>query len=338
MNPGGLRADLIADRDDDDHLPGGRRRAAVRQHAGHDGPHRGADQGRCSSSSGSRPGRSRPFLKLGVSKGSTTPTTRRLRRDRASRDVFLNGGRRADGELPGGRELVPRLRWRQLLRARAGNEQGRLRQGRPRVDGRLLRGEPSPLSPDHAQRAVGVKVAGHGDVCAGRAVTVTLSSLLFSNTEPAAGTVAVVARRRPARHRGGRSDLTPTRRDGGDGVELTVLRPRGPTRFDITVTSTARELVRASTWLANHQYRQRVSLEGVGAESRPVVTVDGLRVGRRRVTIHEGAQVRTTVEELEARCRSRMRLVTLDGCRWIAESRGPRRSYRIRRVCPAARR
>lgn len=96
------------------------------------------------------------------------------------------------------------------------------------------------ISPDTAQRAVGVQVVGDGTYAPGELVTVNLSSLDFSRTEPAAGTVVVSLG-------GVQLDTSPVDRAytptvdeiGKATVEFTVpAGATGPTRFDITVPST----------------------------------------------------------------------------------------------------
>ncbi len=96
------------------------------------------------------------------------------------------------------------------------------------------------ISPDNAQRAVGVVVVGDGTYAPGEQVTVNLSSLDFSRTEPAAGTVVVS-------FGGVELDTSPVDRAftptvdeiGKATMEFTVPPgTAGPTRFDITVPST----------------------------------------------------------------------------------------------------
>lgn len=96
------------------------------------------------------------------------------------------------------------------------------------------------ISPDNAQRAVGVQVAGDGTYAPGELVTVNLSSLDFSRTEPAAGTVVVS-------FGGAQLDTSPVDRAytptvdeiGKATVEFTIpAGTSGPTRFDINVPTT----------------------------------------------------------------------------------------------------
>ena len=96
------------------------------------------------------------------------------------------------------------------------------------------------ISPDTAQRAVGVNVVGDGTYAPGELVTVNLSSLDFSRTEPAAGTVVVS-------FGGAQLDTSPVDRAytptvdeiGKAVVEFTIpAGASGPTRFDITVPTT----------------------------------------------------------------------------------------------------
>ncbi len=95
-------------------------------------------------------------------------------------------------------------------------------------------------TPDVAQRAVGVIVQGDGTYAPGEAVTVNLSSLDFSRSEPGAGTVVVS-------HNGVELDSSPVDRAytpttdeiGKATMEFTVPAGlSGPQRFEITVPST----------------------------------------------------------------------------------------------------
>jgi 5'-nucleotidase len=96
------------------------------------------------------------------------------------------------------------------------------------------------VSPDVKQRAVGVDVQGDGTYAPGEQVTVSLSSLDFSRTETAAGTVnvlyggAVIASQTVDRA------YTPTVDEIGRAtVTFTVpAGTSGPTRFDISVPAT----------------------------------------------------------------------------------------------------
>ena len=96
------------------------------------------------------------------------------------------------------------------------------------------------VSPDVKQRAVGVDVLGDGTYAPGELVTINLSSLDFSRTETAAGTVdvlyggAVIASQTVDRA------YTPTVDEIGRAtVTFTVpAGTSGPTRFDISVPAT----------------------------------------------------------------------------------------------------
>jgi 5'-nucleotidase len=96
------------------------------------------------------------------------------------------------------------------------------------------------ISPDTAQRAVGVQVAGDGTYAPGELVTVNLSSLDFSRTEPGAGTVAVSFGDTTLDTSPVDRAYTPTVDEIGKAtVEFTIpAGTAGPTRFDITVPST----------------------------------------------------------------------------------------------------
>lgn len=96
------------------------------------------------------------------------------------------------------------------------------------------------ISPDSAQRAVGVQVIGDGTYAPGEQVTVNLSSLDFSRTEPAAGTVVVSLGGVELGSASVDRAYTPTLDEIGKAtVVFTVpAGTSGPTRFDITVPTT----------------------------------------------------------------------------------------------------
>ena len=145
MNPGGLRADMVGTTPDgyprDADLQAGRRRPAVRQHAGQHGPHRRADQDGARAAVAATPGTCRRGRSCGWAsrRASPTPTTRRgaegvadhrhvarRRADRPGRDsysVTVNSFLAAGGDNFGA--FAERHR------------QARHRQGRPAGDGRL---------------------------------------------------------------------------------------------------------------------------------------------------------------------------------------------------------
>lgn len=95
-------------------------------------------------------------------------------------------------------------------------------------------------TPDVAQRAVGVDVQGDGTYAPGESVTVNLSSLDFSRTEPAAGTVIVSFGGQQLASAAVDRAYTPTVDEIGKAT-VTFTVPAGLSgvqRFDITVPST----------------------------------------------------------------------------------------------------
>ncbi len=96
------------------------------------------------------------------------------------------------------------------------------------------------VSPDNAQRAVGVHVVGDGTYAPGESVTVNLSSLDFSRTEPAAGTVAVLFAGQQLASAAVDRTYTPTVDEIGRAT-VTFTVPAGLSgvqRFDISVPTT----------------------------------------------------------------------------------------------------
>lgn len=92
------------------------------------------------------------------------------------------------------------------------------------------------ISPDLAQRAVGVVVQGDGTYAPGEQVTVNLSSLEFTRTEPTANTVAVTFGGAPIAIGTVDRVYTPTVDEVGKSI-VTFTVPAGtsgPTRFGIT--------------------------------------------------------------------------------------------------------
>ena len=166
-------------------LQAGRRRAAVRQHAGQHEADRRADQDGARAAVAARP------VRRGRSCGSASPTgfTLHLRPGRSGRLSRITGDvarRRADRPRPTSYSVTVNSflasggdNFREL---RQRHEQARHRQGRPAGDGRLHGGHRQHGRPDYTQRAVGVHF---GDRRAGRVrrrVTrwrSTLSSLAF---------------------------------------------------------------------------------------------------------------------------------------------------------------
>ncbi len=96
------------------------------------------------------------------------------------------------------------------------------------------------IAPDNAQRAVGVQVVGDGTYAPGELVTVNLSSLDFSRTEPAAGTVVVSLGGVQLGSSSVDRAYTPTVDEIGKAtVAFTIpAGATGPTRFDVLVSST----------------------------------------------------------------------------------------------------
>ncbi|MFF2387939.1 ExeM/NucH family extracellular endonuclease [Agromyces sp. NPDC058104] len=136
-------------------------------------------------------GASRPFLKLGVNKelaytyDPTAPAGSHIT------EILLNGEPidpaanylvGANSFLAAGGDNFTTL----------GQGTGRADTGKIDLESMVDYFEVNPeISPDNAQRAVGVHVDGDGTYAPGESVTVQLSSLDFSRNEPAAGTVVV---------------------------------------------------------------------------------------------------------------------------------------------------
>ncbi|WP_055479445.1 5'-nucleotidase C-terminal domain-containing protein [Sphaerimonospora mesophila] len=130
-------------------------------------------------------GASRPFLKLGVSKGLFY-----------TYDPAAPKGRHITSVTLDGKPLDPAKSYRVVVNsflASGGDNFGTLNEGADKRDtGQVdlqsmvaYLGENSPVAPDHAQRAVGVRFdAPSGGFKAGDPVTVGLSSLLFTTVEP----------------------------------------------------------------------------------------------------------------------------------------------------------
>ena len=95
-------------------------------------------------------------------------------------------------------------------------------------------------TPDLKQRAVGVQVVGDGTYAPGESVTVNLSSLEFSRTEPAAGTVSVLLAGQQLASAAVDRSYTPTLDEIGKAT-VTFTVPAGLSgvqRFDISVPTT----------------------------------------------------------------------------------------------------
>lgn len=185
-------------------------------------------------------GASRPFLKLGINKEFTYAYDPTADKGAHITEMRLNGEPidLAASYSVGANSFL----------AAGGDNFGTLALGTGKADsGKIdlesmvdyFEANPS-ISPDTAQRAVGVDVQGDGSYAAGETVTVLLSSLDFSRTEPGAGTVVVS-------HGGVELDSSPVDRAytptvdeiGKATVEFTVPAGlSGVQRFEIAVPST----------------------------------------------------------------------------------------------------
>jgi len=138
-------------------------------------------------------GASRPFLKLGVSESLQYTYDPAAAAGDHVDAIYVNGELATEGE-------TYRVTVNSFL-ASGGDNFATLAQGTNRADsGKVdLQSmvdyfEADPVaSPDYAQRAVGVTVGAAGPFAPGDQVTLALSSLLFSNGEPNAGTAVVIA-------------------------------------------------------------------------------------------------------------------------------------------------
>ena len=140
-------------------------------------------------------GASRPFLKLGINReftytyDPTAATNQHVTEMLAQWDQARHG---VAHQVPHRRKLVPGLGWRQLLHSCPGHQQGRQRQDRSGRPWSTTSTSSETVSPDLAQRAVGVQILGDGTPTPpGEQVTVDLSSLEFSRNETAAGSVDI---------------------------------------------------------------------------------------------------------------------------------------------------
>ncbi|WP_162248748.1 ExeM/NucH family extracellular endonuclease [Agromyces sp. Root1464] len=185
-------------------------------------------------------GASRPFLKLGVNKELTYTYDPTAPAGSHITEILLNGEPidPASNYLVGANSFL----------AAGGDNFTTLGLGTGRADtGKIdlesmvdYFGVNPEIAPDNAQRAVGVDVEGDGVYAPGESVSVKLSSLDFSRTEPAAGTVVVS-------FGGAQLDTSPVDRaytatlDEIGKATMQFVVPAGtsgPTRFDITVPST----------------------------------------------------------------------------------------------------
>ena len=138
-------------------------------------------------------GAGRPFLKLGVSKSLEYTYDPAAAAGDHVDAIYVNGERAAEGESY-------TVTVNSFL-ASGGDNFGTLALGTNRADsGKIDLAsmvdyfEANPVaSPDYAQRAVGVSVAGSAPFAPGDQVMLALSSLLFSNGEPNAGTAVLSA-------------------------------------------------------------------------------------------------------------------------------------------------
>ncbi len=185
-------------------------------------------------------GASRPFLKLGVNKELTY-----------TYDPTAPVGSRITEILLGGQPVLPTTTYSvgaNSFLAAGGDNFLTLASGKNKADSGKIDlesmvdyfAEFGTITPDVKQRAVGVDVQGDGTYAPGESVTVNLSSLDFSRTEPAAGTVVV--------SHGGQTlatatvdrAFTPTVDEIGKAT-VTFTVPAGLSgvqRFDISVPST----------------------------------------------------------------------------------------------------
>ncbi|MFF2494248.1 ExeM/NucH family extracellular endonuclease [Agromyces sp. NPDC058064] len=185
-------------------------------------------------------GASRPFLKLGVNKelaytyDPTAPAGSHIT------EILLNGEPidpaanylvGANSFLAAGGDNFTTL----------GQGTGRADTGKIDLESMVDYFEVNPeISPDNAQRAVGVHVDGDGTYAPGETVTVQLSSLDFSRNEPAAGTVVVSFDGTQLTTAAVNRAYTPTVDEIGKAT-VTFTVPAGLSgaqRFDIAVPST----------------------------------------------------------------------------------------------------
>lgn len=196
-------------------------------------------------------GASRPFLKLGVSKGLTYVT-----------DYEAPAGSRVTNLRFNGTPVDPAASYRIVTNsflASGGDNFRTLAQGTSRADSGLVDLQAmvdwfaanGQASPDLAQRSIGVKLSPPADPRgyeAGSSIEVALSSLDFTQTGTAAGTVSLaiggeevgsapIDRSLVAlTDQAGRANLTVTVPEGVSGtVPLTITTPTG-TSFEVPIT------------------------------------------------------------------------------------------------------
>ena len=181
-------------------------------------------------------GASRPFLKLGINKEFTYTYNPNAPKGSHITEMFLNGVSidLATTYIVGVNSFL----------AAGGDNFGTLAKGTEKADSGKVDleamvdyfAEFTPVSPDYAQRAVGVVVQGDGTYAPGEEVTVNLSSLEFTRSEPLAGTVAVSFGGQQLAVGTVDRVFTPTLDEIGKAtVKFTVpAGTNGPTRFGIT--------------------------------------------------------------------------------------------------------
>jgi 5'-nucleotidase len=185
-------------------------------------------------------GASRPFLKLGVNKELTYTYDPTAAQGSHITEIFLGGEPLVltDTYSVGANSFL----------AAGGDNFFTLAKGTAKADSGKIDLESmvdyfdvfGTITPDVKQRAVGVDIAGDGTYAPGESVTVALSSLDFSRTEPAAGTVVVSFGGQQLATATVDRTYTPTVDEIGKAtVSFTVPAGlSGVQRFDISVPST----------------------------------------------------------------------------------------------------
>jgi 5'-nucleotidase len=195
-------------------------------------------------------GSARPFLKLGVSDGFSYTYDPAAASGLRITAMYLNG------ELVTPDQVIHVVA--NSFLAAGGDAFTAFTQGTNKADsGRIdldafvdYIGEHSPLTPDLAQRAVGVNLTAPADGVAydnGESLTLTMSSLLFSNGGPAGGSVVVslggtelgTAVIDPAivdtTDEQGRATVTITIPDGVSGAQTLIIKGPGGTEVPVTI-------------------------------------------------------------------------------------------------------
>ena len=272
---------------------------------------------------------SRPFLKLGVSDGF-----------KYSYDPSAAAGDRIDAMYLNGVLIDPAASYKVTVNsflAAGGDNFTTLSQGANAADSGKVDLQSmvdyfvaNPVaSPDYKQRAVGVKLSAP-EVAPGDSLTLDLSSLLFSNGEPNAGTAVVSAGGTElasapidptivdTTDEVGRASVTITVPSDVSGtLVLTVSVPETGTSIDIPVTVTAPPVEKIDSHTFGFANRLFVK-ENKAVQYTVIVTADGVEPTG-EVTIYDGdTAIATATLEPGDHGRAKVKLAGFDrGIHWL---------------------